>query len=228
MYRIAAAAALLSVVCVLVAIAVYVISPPPASVSDWFALFQRSGILGLLDLDLLMLVSFALMGVIYVALYGALRHANEPFMLLALLTGFVTIATYFASNPAFTMLLLSQKYAAATSAAEQAQLLAAGQSALAGWQGTAYDVSYVLGAVPMLIVAVVMLRSHAFNRATAYCGMVAGALMLLPATAGTIGLIMAFLSLVPLVVWMLLIAIRFFQLGNGVSASPVQDKSTGH
>jgi hypothetical protein len=225
---IAAAAALLSVVCVVAAIVVYVTNPPPTSVSGWFALFQRSGILGLLDLDLLMLVSFALMGVIYVALYGALRRVNEPFMLLALLTGFATIATYFASNPAFTMLLLSQKYAAATSAVEQAQILAAGQSALAGWQGTAYDVSYVLGAVPMLIIAVVMLRSQVFSRATAYVGMVVGVLMLLPATAGTVGLVMAFLSLVPLVVWMLLIAIRFFQLGHGARTSEMHDKSTDH
>ena len=219
-------AALLSVVCVIVAIVVYVTNPPPTSVGDWFALFQRSGILGLLDLDLLMLVSFALMGVIYVALYGALRRVNEPFMLLSLLTGFATIATYFASNPAFTMLLLSQKYAATTSASEQAQLLAAGQSALANWQGTAYDVSYVLGAVPMLIIAIVMLRSQVFSRVTAYVGIVVGALMILPASAGPVGLVMAFLSLVPLVVWMILIALRFFQLGHGTRTSDLDETST--
>jgi hypothetical protein len=223
MYMLAGVAAALSVVCVAVAIVVYSTNPPPTTVSDWFAFFHRNGFLGLLDLDLMMVVSYALMGVIYVALYGALRRVNEPFVLLATITGFVSIATYFASNPAFNMLLLSDKYAAATSAAEQAQLLAAGQSALANWQGTAYDVSYVLGAVPMLILAVVMLRSTIFSRATAYIGIIVGVLMLLPATAGPVGLVIAFVSLAPLVVWQILIALRFFQLA---SASPGEDADT--
>lgn len=222
-YLLASLAAVLSVGCVAIAIVVYSTNPPPTTVVDWFAFLHTNGLIGLLDLDLMMLVSYALMGVIYLALYGALRRVNEPFVLLATVTGFVSITTYFASNPAFNMLLLSDKYAAATSAAERAQLLAAGQSALASWQGTAYDVSYVLGAVPMLILAVVMLRSTIFSRATAYVGIAVGVLMLLPATAGPIGLVVAFVSLVPLVVWLILIALRFFQLA---SASPVEGADT--
>jgi len=91
---------------------------------------------------------------------------------------------------------------------------------LAIWQGTAYDVSYVLGAVATLLVATVMLHSHVFGRVTAYLGLVMGVLMLVPPTAGTFALFLSLISLVPTVIWLALLAWRFFQL-----ASPQQHDS---
>jgi hypothetical protein len=90
--------------------------------------------------------------------------------------------------------------AAATTDAERAAIRSAGQAMLAIWQGTAYDVSYVLGGIATLLIAVVMLRSQVFGRAIAYVGLVMGVLMLVPATAGTIGMYVSLISLVPTVI----------------------------
>ncbi len=214
LYRVAGAAALLSIALTFLAVIVFIANPPLTTITAWFTLFQRNGLLGLMNLDLLMLVTYVLMGVIYVALYGALHRGHEPVMALATICGLVSIVTYIASNTGFNLLVLSGQYAAATTEAQRATIRAAGQAMLAIWQGTAYDVSYVLGGVAALLIATVMLRSHLFGRVTAYIGLVLGVLMLVPATAGTIGLYMSLISLVPTVIWLALLAWRFFQFAS--------------
>lgn len=211
-YRAAGLAALLSIAFTFLAVIILIANPPPRTISAWFALFQRNALLGLIDLDFLMLATYVLMGMIYVALYGALHRGHEPIMALATLCGLASIVTYISANTAFNMLVLSGKYAAATSDAQRTEIRAAGQAMLAIWQGTAYDVSYVLGGVAILLIAAVMLRSRVFNRVTAYVGLVMGVLMLVPATAGTIGLYLSLVSLVPTVIWLGLLAWRFFHL----------------
>ena len=212
MYRMGGVAALVSVATIAVAVPVYLMSPPPTSVLDWFTLFHRNALLGLLDLDLLMLIGIAMSGLIYFALFGALRYANWPLMALGTIIGLVSVTVYFASNTAFNMLLLSGQYDAATTDAERSRLLGAGQATLAIWQGSAYDIGYVLGGVAMVIIAVVMLRSVVFGRPIAYIGLLTGALMLVPATAGMAGLVLSLVSLVPAAIWDILIARRLFQL----------------
>ena len=87
---------------------------------------------------------------------------------------------------------------------------------LVTWQGTAFNVSYILSAVALLIVSAVMLRSHLFSKFTAYVGIVAGVLMLVPPTAGMLGLVLSLLSLIPTALWLMLIARRLFQLAKEV------------
>jgi hypothetical protein len=223
LYRAAGAAALLSIVFTFLAVIVFIVNPPPTTITAWFDLFQRNSLLGVLDLDLLMLVTYVLMGVVYVALYGALRRGHTPVMALATLCGLASIVTYISSNIAFNMLVLSGQYANATTEAQRSAIRAAGHAMLAIWQGTAYDVSYVLGGVATLLVAAVMLRSHAFGRGTAYVGVVLGVLMLVPATGGAIWRYMSLVSLVPTVIWLALLARRFFQLTrqDGIAAPSV-------
>ncbi|MFC1972481.1 hypothetical protein ACFLVE_03645, partial [Chloroflexota bacterium] len=128
--------------------------------------------------------------------------------------GLVGIAAYFASNTAFEMLSLSGQYAAATTDAQRAIFLGAGQVMLEIYKGTAFDVYYVLTAVALLIISAVMLRSNIFSKITAYVGILMGVLMLVPSTAGTIGLYFALISLVPTAIWLILITRRLFQLGQ--------------
>lgn len=226
LYRAGALAALLSVGCIVVAIVVFATNPPPTTVADWFKQYHTNALIGLLDADLMMLVSYALMSVLYLALFHALRRAHEPFMTVALALGLVSVVSYVAANPAFGMLSLSnQYYAEAATAAERTQLLAAGQGMLANWTGSAFDVSYVLGGVTMLIIAMVMLRSMVFSRATAYVGLVVGAFGLVPATAGMVGVVASLISLLPTIIWLILIARGLFRLGGGsqgpgLTASP--------
>jgi hypothetical protein len=219
LYRVGGAAALTIVGIMVIQIIVFIASPPPSTVLGYFTLFHKNGLLGLLSFDLLYVVDNALVIPLYLALYAALRRASPSLMTIALAFGLVGIAAYFASNTAFEMLSLSSQYATATTTVQRVQILAAGQAMLATYQGTAFNVYYILGAIATLIISVVMLRSAIFGKITAYAGITAGALMLIPSTAGTIGLIFAFCSLVPTATWLILIARRLFRLGqNGSKA----------
>ncbi len=217
LYRVAAVAALIIVVFIPIQSIVFVVWPPPSTVIGWFTLFQHNRLLGLLDMDLLLIVDQVLMGLVLLAFYAALKRASPSLMAIALTAGLVGIAAYFASSTAFNMLSLSSQYAAATTAVQRAMFEASGQATLAIWQGTAFDVSYVLEGVALLIIAVVMLRSTLFSNATAYVGILMGVVMLVPPTVGTIGLLFSLGSLVPLEIWLILIARRLFQLGSGGS-----------
>lgn len=217
LYRVGGTVALTIVGIMVIQIIVFIAWPPPSTVIDYFTLFHKNALLGLLSLDLLYIVNNALLVLIYLALYAALRRASPSFMAIALALGLVGIAAYFASNTAFEMLSLSNQYAAATTDAQRSQLLAAGQAMLAIYQGTAFNVYYVLNAVATLIIAVVMLRSTLFSKVTASVGLVTGVLMVIPSTVGTIGLYFALMSLVPFAIWCILIARRLFQLAQGGS-----------
>jgi hypothetical protein len=225
LYQIAGAAALGSIAVVVIAIAAFVLSPPPATVQDSFAQFQRSPILGLLGLDLLLLVGWLLMVPVYLALYAALHRANESFVALGTILGLLAVAVYISSNPSFAMLSLSNQYWSATTDAQRAASLAAGQAMLAMWTGTAYTVSYVMGAVAGLIIALVMLRSKVFGRRVAWLGIATNVLGIVPPTIGAIGIALSLLSLAPYVIWLVLIAQRLFELG---SASTIQEASFTH
>lgn len=223
LYRVGGMAALISVAVIPLAIVVFIAWPPAgfaptaSNVIDWFKLFHNNPLGGLLDLDLLMLVGEAVMILVYLALSVALRRVSPSLTAMALTIGLIGIAVYFTANQAFSMLSLSNQYAAATTAAQQSSLVAAGQALLATYQGTPFDVGYVLGGIATLLISAVMLRSTLFNKATAYVGILLGILMLVPANAGTPGLIFGFASLVPTVIWDILIARRLFQLGRSGS-----------
>jgi hypothetical protein len=183
-------------------------------VIGWFTLFHDNALVGLLDMDLLLVVDYLLLIGIFSALWASLRRANESLIAIALILQLVGTATYLASTVAFEMLTLSNQYATATTEAERSIFLAAGQAMLATWQGTAFDVSYVLSALAILTVSAVMLRSHhLFSKTTGYAGLSAGVLALVPPTAGTVGLILSLVSLVPMVIWLALIAQRLLRSG---------------
>jgi hypothetical protein len=212
LYRVGGVAALISVAIIPLAVIVFLAWPPPSTIESWFALFQRNGFLGLLDLDLLMMTSYVVLIPLYLALYVALRRVSQSFMAIALALNLLGTALVLAVNPAAAMLTLSDRYATATSDAQRAVFLAAGQGLLANWSGTAFDLGYLLGGIGILITAIVMLRSRVFSKFIAYTGLVMGALMLVPASAGTVGLLLSLVSLVPTVIWLLLVARRLFQL----------------
>lgn len=223
LYRVGGAAALLMFVLTLVQSFIFITNPPPSTVIDYFTLFQKNKILGLLDLDLLLIVINVLLILIYLALYVALSRFNKSYTLLALVLGLVGTTLFFASREAtFGMLSLSEQYNAATTEVQRATFLAAGQALLTIYNGTAFDLSYILGGVVILIFSIVMLQSNVFSKATAYVGIVMGVLMLVPPTVGTIGLLLSLISLIPTLIWLIPIARRFFQLGSGILKQQAQ------
>lgn len=198
-------------------IVVFIIWPPPDTVLDLFNLFQKNALLGLLSMDLIYIANNTALILIYLALYAALKPVNASASLIALVLGLVGIAAYYPSNTAFEMLSLSRQYAAAVNEAQQTALLGAGQSMLAIYGGTAFDVYYVFNAVTLLIISVLILRSPLFSRTIAVMGLASGILMVIPSTAGTIGLTLSLASLFPWVVFLILITPRLFRLGANPS-----------
>ena len=217
LYRVAATCAIAVVALVPFQVVVFALHPPPSTVTEWFELYQASPAIGLLDMDLLMIVDTALLAVVFLALFAALRRATPVLMTIALAAALVGAAAYFASNPAFEMLTLSERWAAAGSDAERIAALAGGEVMLAQWVGTAFSVGYVLSAIATLLASVAMLRSELFGRAAAYIGLVYGALSLVPASAGALGYVMSFLSLVPMLAWLVLLARELSRLGRGAA-----------
>ena len=223
LYRVGGVAALLMFVLTLVQSFIFITNPPPSTVIDYFTLFQNNKIIGLLDLDLLLIVINVLLVLIYLPLYVALSRFNKSYTLIALVLGLVGTALFFASREAtFGMLSLSDQYNAATTYVQRTALLAAGQALLTIYNGTAFDLSYILGGVVILIFSIVMLQSNVFSKATAYVGIVMGVLMLVPPTVGTIGLLLSLISLIPTLIWLIPIARRLLQLGSGVVKEQVQ------
>ena len=199
-------------------------TPPLSSAIDWFNLLQDNRLLGLTLLNFFDLVEYALLGLVYLALYGALRRANRSAMLIATTSGLVGITVYFASNQAFAMLALSERYAAAASDAQRSIFLAAGEALLAVnnpdsiYQGTGIYVSYFLVLLGGLIISLVMLRSELFSKATAVTGILANGIglcyFITLAFAPAIYWIPHPISAPFRVVWYFLIALRLFKLGK--------------
>jgi hypothetical protein len=192
---------------------------PPASAFDWFTLLQANSFLGLLMLDLFDIANYSLVGLIFLALYGALRRANKVGMTVATASALVGVAVYLASNQAFAMLALSEQYAAASTDAMRAQFLAAGEALLATHNPAGVNLGLFLVALAGLIASVVMLRSRVFGKATVILGVVANGLVLtyfvaLP-LAPEIAPLFPAASAPFRLLWYILIARRLFQLGRG-------------
>ena len=162
-------------------------------------------------MDLLLIIDQILFSFMILALYIKLRQTDQSIMLLALLLGLMGIITYLSSTVAFDMLSLSDKYAAATTEAEKSTLVTAGQTMIITWTGTAYDIGYVLLGISFLIIGFVMHRSTEFSKITSYLGIITGILSLIPASFGLIGLLFAFMSLLPMELWILLIGLNLIR-----------------
>jgi hypothetical protein len=211
LYRAAGVAALITTLLVPVQLAVFMAYPFPETVTGWFQLLQDNPLAGLVDLDLLLVVDNVLLVVIALALYVALRPASPSVTTMATGLWLLAIVLFIASNPALELLALSDRFAAATSEAQRSTAVAAGEALLAGWDGTAFQVGYVLGQLAGIMIGLVMLRSGLFGRAVPYtliAGNVVGFGLYLP----TVGLTISALSGLVLWAWYLLIARRFFRL----------------
>ena len=195
--------------------------PPnePATALEWFTLLERNRIVGLILLGLVDLINYALVGLIFLAVYGALRKVNEIATGMAIILSMISLSVYFASNQALSYLYLSQQYQAATSDAQRSIYLSAGEALSANIQGTGWYVSLFLIYLAGLIISVVMFQSNIFNKAIAWTGILANSfgLLLFPALVFTPAIIWLPPSLsAPFrVIWYILIAGKLFQLGKG-------------
>ena len=195
----------------------------PNTITGWFELLQGNQMLGLTFLNVFDLVNYALVGVLFLALYFALRRSSPACMALAAALGLVGVTAYFASNQAFTLLSLSDQYAAARADAQRAALAAGGQAALAiqdnnSYQGGGLYPSFLLVSLTGLLVSAVMLRSDVFSRGTAYAGLLANgfglgyyAFLIL---APQLVFLPLSISAIFLLAWYVLTSVRLWKIGS--------------
>lgn len=211
-YKAGAFSAFLIALFIPLQMAVFFIWPPPKTALDFFHLFRMNRLVGLLDMDLLLIVDQALTIFLYLAMNEALKKYGSAFMRMAMALGLVGVAVYFASGSAFEMQRFSNMYNFATTEAQKTLALTGGELALANWQGTAFDVAYVISGVAFLLISFVMLKSNVFGKAINYLTFITGALMLVPPTYGSIGMILSVASVFPLWIWCILIGRKFLRL----------------
>lgn len=224
--RLGAAAAVLVVVLIPVQAAVFLLSPPPTTVEAFFATFQENPVRGLLDLDLLLTLDYLVMIPFYLALYVVVRRVAPAWALLALVVGLMSLVLFVVTRDAtFSMWVLSDQHAAATSAADRAALVSTGTALLTLYDGGTFATSYVLGAVSTLVFSVTMVRHRVFGRLPGVVGVLTGLTMLVPANAGTVGLTLSILSLLPTMVWLVVLTPHLLRAG-GVETSRGASRSS--
>ena len=215
LYKTAFFSALVMLVIIPLQIAVFSIIPLPETIPAWFDLFNRNILVGLFHSDLFILINNVLIAVIYLAFYHTLKKTNKGMMQIALVLGLVGRAAYISSNKSFELLMLAKAYAGATLETDKTILLTAGQAMISGWQGTAFDAYYVLNGITLFIIAILMFKNDHYKRSTASFGLAAAIFMIIPSTAGTLGLVFSLLSLIPWYIFTIKFARVFRQLGKG-------------
>ena len=128
--------------------------------------------------------------------------------LLALLIGAIGIASYYGSNPAFEFYFLSDRYIVA-SGLEKERLIANGELLLATYIGTSFISYYILNAISLYIYSIAFLLAKPAHKTIGIWGLISAVLMSVPSSFGVVGMVFALTSLIPWVVFCLLIAKQF-------------------
>ena len=215
LYRVAQFLALAMLLIIPLQIAIYIISPPPDTVKGFFELYHQNPFLGLLSLDFLYLFNNIIIVIVYLAIFVLLFQEKPVVVLLAFILGIIGVACYYPSNPAFEMLTLSHQYFQALPQQQQIYL-AAGEAVMAGYTGTSFDVYYVLSTICLLLFAYAIFKSPKFKKSVGLWGLVSGFFMIIPSSAGMVGMIFSFLSLIPWVVFIVLLMSKFKYLSANI------------
>ena len=205
LYRVGIIAATFMVTMIPVQIAFYLIWPHPTNIVDWFTLFNNNWIIGLISFDFLYMLSMIASIFLYIALFFALVERHKALSLFALIIGLIGLTIYFPSNTSIEMLSISKQFFNASSELEKRLFVASGQTLYATWQGTSYSVYYVLNGIALILFFLAMIKDNKFRKSTTYIGLTSGILMLVPATAGVLGMTMSLLSLIPWSIFSILV-----------------------
>jgi hypothetical protein len=181
-YTAGAIAALLQLVAILTyTILVTLLGARPASAEAIFTLQQTNPLASFLSGDFLLVIMIAGYFGTFPALFIALRRISPLATFFATLFTFVAVIICLASESTFALLHLGSLYAAASSAAQRAQYIAAGEAVIASdlWNSTGAYVSGIFMQGGGVIISLVMLRSKEFSKVTAITGLLGNALDLI-------------------------------------------------
>lgn len=204
--------ALIIVLIIPIQIIIFTVYPPPETTIGFFELFHDNWIIGLLSLDFLYYINNGLLILVYLGLFASLRKIDFACMLIAVIIGLLGIAIYYVSTVGFEMLSISKLYYSTDSIEYKQQLLSVGHGLISRYKGTAFDVYYVFNAITLILISITMYKSKDFGKSAATWGLIAGIFMLIPSTAGTLGLIFSLMSLIPWIVFSILIGRKLIQM----------------
>lgn len=212
-YNIAGVCAIFSVLIIPVQIVLFILSPPPETAIEFISLFQKNIYLGLASMDFLYLINNALGLVLFPALYLTLRKTNKSLATLALIIGVFGSASFFVSNTSINFLYLTKQYTAAVTDAQKSIYIAAGESMMSLYQGTAYHMHYILGCLSLLIFSFLMVKSGLYKRSMGVIGIVTN-LIAFGLYVPEIGVYISTFSVIGYAIWFTLIAKQFFILAR--------------
>lgn len=224
LYRIGGIAALFAAFLLLMEIIVFTVWPQQTTAIDFFTIFQNNKLIGLLDFYILEMFAYILFVPIFLAIYVAIKRSSESRMFIAVIFAIIGISIFLATNNPFSLLSLSDQFAAATTEAQKSILLAAGQTIIVNTGQRAsggFNMGFFLVSIAGLMVSTVMLKTNIFSKATAYIGITAFAVSLadyfrivfIP-SATILLLIIALTSGLLLIIWFILVGRRLLQLGR--------------
>ncbi len=121
-------------------------APGSQSTAEIFQLLQSHPLGGMISLDLFLLVGNLFSLFIFLGLNASLKPVNPSYALMALALGLLGLALLFPARPIPELFVLSKAYAAASDTVEKSQLLAAGTSLLASFDGIDWILNTLLGA----------------------------------------------------------------------------------
>jgi hypothetical protein len=194
---------------------------PPTTAQGIFTMLAENRFVGLLRLDVLTTLAMPLYYLLFFSLYAALKPTNKQLALIGALLGGAGLTLFLASPSFLSWLALSDKFAAATSEGQKNLFLAAGETILVAdmFHGSAAFVGGLLLQTGTVLFSVMMLRSTAFSKLTAWVGIVTHGLdlshivflLILPA----VGVAMLIVGGTLYLVWFPLLARDFFRLTKG-------------
>ncbi len=193
----------------------------PATAAEHYSALQNDGLAGLLRLDFATLAMIALFPLVAVAIFAAFRQSRPAYALLAMLLILIGTLLALSNESAFAMIHLSKLHAAASSAAQQDLLLAAGEAVLAAnmWNSSAGFLAGIFMQGGFVFISLVMLRSKEFSKGTAYTGLLSNGLDLLHVFVALFapGLAAALLSIggVFYLFWFVLLGYDLVKIGRG-------------
>jgi hypothetical protein len=155
-------AALLQLVCVLTSTVIAIlVGTEPANAEEYFSILEQNRLAGLLRLDFATLILICLYPLTSFGMYAALRDSNKAYSSLAVALIFTGTILALAPHSAFSMIGLSDQFAAATRIVQQEQLLAAGEAVISSdmWHSTSGFLAGIFMQGGSIVVSVVMLGS---------------------------------------------------------------------
>jgi hypothetical protein len=198
----------------------------PSDPAGIFAMLHEHPVEGLLRLDLPVILAMPLYYLVFLGLFAALRHVDLSNSILSLALAFAGITLVVATPTALPMLRLSEMYSAATTDAQRAEYLAAGQAVMVSdvWHHTGAVIGAILLQFSAVLICCVMLKG-VFSKATAWLGITMHGLDLLHLLCGrfvpTTGMVLMAIAGLIYPFWFFLIGRRLLQLASNNAAQRV-------